>query len=88
MARLGIGINNTYYGAVLISVLEMGKAADLSEFDKGQIVMARRLDQGISKMARFVKVRLVIRVTTHQKWFEEEKNHKLPLGCGPAIARR
>ncbi|KAK3531093.1 hypothetical protein QTP70_010360 [Hemibagrus guttatus] len=32
----------------------MGKRKDLSEFDKGQIVMARRLDQSISKTAALV----------------------------------
>ena len=32
----------------------MGRSKDLSDFDKGQIVMARRLDQSISEMARLV----------------------------------
>ncbi|KAK3557839.1 hypothetical protein QTP86_003179 [Hemibagrus guttatus] len=32
----------------------MGKRKDLSEFDKGQIVMARPLDQSISKTAALV----------------------------------
>ncbi|ROL46582.1 hypothetical protein DPX16_21766 [Anabarilius grahami] len=32
----------------------MGKRKDLSEFDKGQIVMARRLGQSISKTAALV----------------------------------
>lgn len=32
----------------------MGKRKDLSEFDKGQIVMARRLGQRISKTAALV----------------------------------
>ncbi|ROL46821.1 hypothetical protein DPX16_1458 [Anabarilius grahami] len=32
----------------------MGKRKDLSEFDKRQIVMARRLDQSISKTAALV----------------------------------
>ncbi|KAK3547699.1 hypothetical protein QTP86_027744, partial [Hemibagrus guttatus] len=32
----------------------MGKCKDLSEFDKGQIVMARRLDLSISKTAALV----------------------------------
>ncbi|KAK3571264.1 hypothetical protein QTP86_005978 [Hemibagrus guttatus] len=32
----------------------MGKCKDLSEFDKGQIVMARRLDQSVSKTAALV----------------------------------
>ncbi|KAK3554937.1 hypothetical protein QTP86_001569 [Hemibagrus guttatus] len=33
---------------------KMGKRKDLSEFDKGQIVMARPLDQSISKTAALV----------------------------------
>ncbi|KAK3528056.1 hypothetical protein QTP86_017097, partial [Hemibagrus guttatus] len=33
---------------------KMGKPKDLSEFDKGQIVMARRPDQSISKTAALV----------------------------------
>ncbi|KAK3520367.1 hypothetical protein QTP70_024047, partial [Hemibagrus guttatus] len=33
---------------------KMGKCKDLSEFDKDQIVMARRLDQNISKTAALV----------------------------------
>ncbi|KAK3514657.1 hypothetical protein QTP70_021568 [Hemibagrus guttatus] len=32
----------------------MGKCKDLSQFDKGHIVMARRLDQSISKNAALV----------------------------------
>ncbi|KAK3535876.1 hypothetical protein QTP70_021175 [Hemibagrus guttatus] len=32
----------------------MGKCKDLSEFDKGQIVMARKLDQSVSKTAALV----------------------------------
>lgn len=41
--KSGSGINNTCYGDLLISVvafLQMGKVADLSEFDKDQVVMA------------------------------------------------
>jgi len=34
----------------------MGKRKNLSEFDKGQIVMARRLGQSISKTAALVGV--------------------------------
>ncbi|KAK3547829.1 hypothetical protein QTP86_031976, partial [Hemibagrus guttatus] len=33
----------------------MGKRKDLSEFDKGQIVMGRPLDQSISKTAALVE---------------------------------
>ncbi|KAK3571724.1 hypothetical protein QTP86_017841, partial [Hemibagrus guttatus] len=44
--------------AMAIDVLEegkMGKRKDLSKFDKGQIVMARPLDQSISKTAALVE---------------------------------
>ncbi|KAK3535224.1 hypothetical protein QTP70_004783 [Hemibagrus guttatus] len=46
----------------------MGKHKDLSESDKGQIVMARRLDQSISKTAAFVGCSRSAVVSTYQKW--------------------
>ena len=45
---------------------EIGRSKDLSDFDKGQIVMARRLGQSISETARLV-------VSTHRQWSEENK---------------
>ena len=33
---------------------EMGRSKDLTDFDKGQIVMVRRLGQSISETARLV----------------------------------
>jgi len=33
---------------------EIGRYKDLSDFDKGQIVMVRRLGQSITEMARHV----------------------------------
>ncbi|KAK3512623.1 hypothetical protein QTP70_018636, partial [Hemibagrus guttatus] len=50
---------------------KMGKRKDLSEFDKGQIVMARRLDQSISKTAALVGWSWSTVVSTYQKWSEE-----------------
>ncbi len=38
----------------MLEAEKMGKRKDLSEFDKGQIVMARRLGQSISKTAALV----------------------------------
>ncbi|KAK3567713.1 hypothetical protein QTP86_022674, partial [Hemibagrus guttatus] len=51
------GHSSLRHGIFTVDVLEAGKmdkCKDLSEFDKGQIVMARRLDQSISKTAALV----------------------------------
>ncbi|KAK3557043.1 hypothetical protein QTP70_024260 [Hemibagrus guttatus] len=47
---------------------KMGKRKDLSEFDKGQIVMARPLDQSISKTAALVGCSRSAVVSIYQKW--------------------
>ncbi|KAK3557806.1 hypothetical protein QTP86_002693 [Hemibagrus guttatus] len=49
----------------------MGKRKDLSEFDKGQIVMARPLDQNISKTAALVGCSRSAVVSIYQKWSKE-----------------
>ncbi|KAK3571314.1 hypothetical protein QTP86_005954 [Hemibagrus guttatus] len=49
----------------------MGKHKDLSEFDKDQIVMARRLDQSISKTAALVECSRSAVVSIYQKWSKE-----------------
>ena len=49
----------------------MGKHKDLSEFDKGQIVMARRLGQSISKTAVLVGCSRAAVVSIYQKWSKE-----------------
>ncbi|KAK3543914.1 hypothetical protein QTP70_031165 [Hemibagrus guttatus] len=49
----------------------MGKRKYLSEFDKGQIVMARRLDQSISKTAALVGCSQSAVVSIYQKWTKE-----------------
>ncbi|KAK3556638.1 hypothetical protein QTP70_010828 [Hemibagrus guttatus] len=49
----------------------MGKCKDLSEFDNDQIVMARRLDQSISKTAALVECSRSVVVSIYQKWTKE-----------------
>ncbi|ROL47293.1 hypothetical protein DPX16_16881 [Anabarilius grahami] len=49
----------------------MGKRKNLSEFDKGQIVMARRLGQSISKTAALVGCSRSAVVSIDQKWSKE-----------------
>ncbi|KAK3552836.1 hypothetical protein QTP86_022526 [Hemibagrus guttatus] len=49
----------------------MGKCKDLSEFDKGQIVMARQLDQSISKTVALVGCSRSAVVSIYQKWSKE-----------------
>ncbi|KAK3527502.1 hypothetical protein QTP86_023720 [Hemibagrus guttatus] len=50
---------------------KMGKLKDLSEFDKRQIVMARQLDQSISKTAALVGCSQSAVVSICQKWSKE-----------------
>ncbi|KAK3536066.1 hypothetical protein QTP70_026467 [Hemibagrus guttatus] len=57
-----------------VDVLEAGKmdkSKDLSEFDKGQIVMARPLDQNIFKTAALVGCSWSAVVSIYQKWSKE-----------------
>ncbi|TMZ23716.1 hypothetical protein EMF65_34440 [Klebsiella pneumoniae] len=49
----------------------MGKRKDLSEFDKDQIVMAKRLGQSISKTAALVGCSRSAVVSIYQKWSKE-----------------
>ncbi|GFT39380.1 transposable element Tcb1 transposase [Trichonephila clavipes] len=49
----------------------MGKAADLSDFDKGQIVMARRLGTSISETTRLVSCSRYTVVSTYAKWMND-----------------
>ncbi|KAK3514127.1 hypothetical protein QTP70_005127 [Hemibagrus guttatus] len=49
----------------------MDKRKDLSEFDKDQIVMARPLDQNISKTAALVGCSWSAVVSIYQKWSKE-----------------
>ena len=50
---------------------KMGKCKDLSEFDKEQIVMARQLDQSVSKIAALVGCSWSAVVSIYQKWSKE-----------------
>ncbi|KAK3509283.1 hypothetical protein QTP70_028581 [Hemibagrus guttatus] len=62
----------------------MGKRKDLSEFDKGQIVIARRLDQSMSKAAVLVGCSRSAVVSIYQKWSKKaivvnrRQSHGLP----------
>jgi len=49
----------------------MGKRKDLREFDKGQIVMARRLGQSISKTAALVGCSRSAVVSIYQTWSKD-----------------
>uniref|UniRef100_A0A671YBG6 Tc1-like transposase DDE domain-containing protein n=1 Tax=Sparus aurata TaxID=8175 RepID=A0A671YBG6_SPAAU len=49
----------------------MGKCKDLSDFNRGQIVMARRLGQSISETAGLVGCSRSAVVSTYQKWSKE-----------------
>ncbi|GBN46113.1 hypothetical protein AVEN_160556-1 [Araneus ventricosus] len=49
----------------------MGKAADLSEFDRGQIVMPRRLGTSITETSRLVGCSRSAVVSIHAKWIND-----------------
>ncbi len=49
----------------------MGKSKDLSEFDKGQIVMAKQPGQSISKTAALVGCSWSAVVSIYEKWSKE-----------------
>lgn len=38
----------------MLSAEEMGRDKDLTDFDKGQLILARQLDQNISGTVKFV----------------------------------
>ncbi|KAK3553545.1 hypothetical protein QTP70_004174 [Hemibagrus guttatus] len=52
---------------------QMGKFKNLSDFDKSQIVMLRRLDQNISKRTGLVGCSQYAVVSIYQKWSNEEQ---------------
>ncbi|KAK3528122.1 hypothetical protein QTP86_023845 [Hemibagrus guttatus] len=63
-----------FYTHLFLDVLEagkMGKHKDLSEFDKGQIVKARQLDQSLSKTAALVGCSRPAVVSIYEKWSKE-----------------
>ncbi|GBM70129.1 hypothetical protein AVEN_151587-1 [Araneus ventricosus] len=59
----------------------MGKAVDLREFDKGQIVMARRLGTSIPETARLVGLRSAV-VSIHAKWINDGDTSSRRQGVG------
>ncbi|GBM75942.1 hypothetical protein AVEN_125348-1 [Araneus ventricosus] len=60
----------------------MGKAADLSEFDRGQIVMARRLGTSITETARLVGCSRSAVVSIHAKWINDGDTSSRRQGVG------
>ncbi|GBM59333.1 hypothetical protein AVEN_207089-1 [Araneus ventricosus] len=60
----------------------MGKAADLSEFDRGQIVMARRLGTSITETARLVGCSRFAVVCIHAKWINDGDTNSRRQGVG------
>ncbi|GBM43934.1 hypothetical protein AVEN_125124-1 [Araneus ventricosus] len=60
----------------------MGKAADLSEFDRGQIVMVRRLGTSITETARLVGCSRYTVVSIHAKWINDGDTSSRRQGVG------
>ncbi|ROI15486.1 hypothetical protein DPX16_13038 [Anabarilius grahami] len=63
----------------------MGKNKDLSDFDKGQIYMARRLGQSVSEAAKLVDCSRSAVVKIYQQWSEEEQTTNLPQRARPRL---
>ncbi|GBN01620.1 hypothetical protein AVEN_228816-1 [Araneus ventricosus] len=60
----------------------MGKAADLSECDRGKIVMARRLGTSIIEIARQVGCSRSTVVSIHAKWINDGGTSSRRQGVG------
>ncbi|GFT97764.1 transposable element Tcb1 transposase [Trichonephila clavipes] len=60
----------------------MGKATDLSDFDRGQIVMARRLGTSISETTRLVGGSPSTVVSTYAKWMNDGETSSRRHGVG------
>ncbi|GBN92809.1 hypothetical protein AVEN_52803-1 [Araneus ventricosus] len=60
----------------------MGKAADLSEFVRGQIVMARRLGTSITETARLIGCSRSAVVSIHEKWINDGDTSSRRQGVG------
>ncbi|GBL91029.1 hypothetical protein AVEN_184418-1 [Araneus ventricosus] len=60
----------------------MGKAADLSEFDRGQIVMAQRLGTSITETARLIGCSRSAVVSIHAKWINDGDTSSRRQGVG------
>ncbi|KAI4872592.1 hypothetical protein NFI96_002177 [Prochilodus magdalenae] len=60
----------------------MGKREDLSDFDRGQIVVARRLGQSISQTAKLVGCSRSAVANTYRKWCVEGQTTSRRRGVG------
>ncbi|GFU77823.1 transposable element Tcb1 transposase [Trichonephila clavipes] len=60
----------------------MGKAVDLSDLDRGLIVMARRLETSISETARLVGCSRSTVVSTYAKWMNDSETSSRRHGVG------
>ncbi|KAK7149599.1 hypothetical protein R3I94_009045 [Phoxinus phoxinus] len=60
----------------------MGKNKDLSDFEKGQIVMARRLGTSITETAKLVDCSRSAVVKIYQQWSEEGQTTNRRQGVG------
>ncbi|GBN29495.1 hypothetical protein AVEN_142179-1 [Araneus ventricosus] len=60
----------------------MGKAADLSEFDRGQIIIAQRLGKRITETARLVGCSRFVVVSIHAKWINDGYSSSRRQGVG------
>ncbi|KFM78057.1 hypothetical protein X975_10264, partial [Stegodyphus mimosarum] len=62
----------------------MGKAADLSDFEEGQIIRAWRLGISVSEMAHLVGCSCTILVNSYRKWcMDDETTSHQPALCRP-----
>ncbi|XP_055932899.1 uncharacterized protein LOC129962922 [Argiope bruennichi] len=61
---------------------ELREAADLSDFDRGQIVMARRTRTSISETARLVGCAGSTVVRTYAKWMNDGESSNRRHGVG------
>ncbi|GBM92854.1 hypothetical protein AVEN_246781-1 [Araneus ventricosus] len=67
----------------------MEKAADLSELDRGQIVMARRLETSITETARLVGCSRSAVVCFHAKWIYDGDTRSRRQGVGrPRVIKK
>ncbi|GBN34528.1 hypothetical protein AVEN_4916-1 [Araneus ventricosus] len=60
----------------------MGKVADLSEFHRGRIIMARRLGTSITETARLVGCSRSAVVRIHAKWINDADTSSRRQGVG------
>ncbi|GBN97391.1 hypothetical protein AVEN_144260-1 [Araneus ventricosus] len=60
----------------------MGNAADLSEFDRGQIVLTRRLGTSITETARLVGCSRSAIFSIHAKWINDGDTSSRRQGVG------